>query len=76
VVASFDTNQVTISGGTTAHAVGDAIGFLTWFPNSGLTAQTTSANGNYAFPVRGISINITAGTGTVIAELTQASAPR
>lgn len=37
----------------------------TWIANTGLTAQTTTKDGNYAFPVRGIRLNVTAGTGTV-----------
>jgi hypothetical protein len=36
-----------------------------WLPNTGLTAQTASKDGNYAFPVRGIRLNVTAGTGSV-----------
>lgn len=36
-----------------------------WLPNIGLTAQTASKDGNYAFPVRGVRLNVTAGTGTV-----------
>lgn len=36
-----------------------------WLPNTGLTAQTASKDGNYAFPVRGVRLNVSAGTGTV-----------
>lgn len=36
----------------------------TWFKNSGLTDQSGNANGNYAYPVNGISINVTSATGT------------
>jgi hypothetical protein len=36
-----------------------------WLPNTGLTAQTASKDGNYAFPVRGVRLNVTAGTGSV-----------
>lgn len=35
---------------------------LTWFPNSGLSGLSSNANGNYAYPVTGIRLNITAGT--------------
>lgn len=75
-VAAFDTNGVTLSGAAAGIVAGDLISFLSWFINSGFSGATGSANGNYAFPVRGISINITAGTGTVIAELTQATTPQ
>lgn len=46
----------------------------TWFQNSGITAQSTNANGNYAFPVRAIRLNVSAGssTGTVTMILLQA----
>jgi hypothetical protein len=43
-----------------------------WFVNTGISAATANANGNYAYPVNGISINITAGTGSVTAYLLQA----
>lgn len=49
------------------------LGSVTWFPNSGITAATANANGNYQFPVRFISINITAGTGTITATFIQAT---
>lgn len=41
----------------------------TWFPNSGLTAQTTSKDGNYAAPVAAVRLNVTAytsGTATLV----------
>jgi hypothetical protein len=75
-VSSFGSNTVTMSGVAAGVLAGDLISFLTWFPNSGLNAQTANANGNYAFPVRGISINVTAGTGTVIADFIQATTPQ
>jgi hypothetical protein len=34
----------------------------TWFSNTGITAQSSNANGNYAFPVVGIRLNVN-GTG-------------
>jgi hypothetical protein len=47
-----------------------------WFQNSGITGATTNSNGNYQFPVRGISINVTGGSGTVIGTFIQATFPR
>lgn len=44
----------------------------TWFPHASLAAQTTSKDGNYAFPVQGIRIRVTAGTGTVQLAILQA----
>lgn len=46
----------------------------TWFTNSGITAKSTNQDGNYAYPVRAIRLNVTAGssTGTVTMTLIQA----
>lgn len=46
-----------------------------WLPNSGLTAKTASSDGNYAFPVRAIRLNIASGTGTVTLTAIQSNAP-
>ncbi len=40
-------------------------GTATWYTHSSLTGQTGAADGNYAFPVTGIRVRVTAGTGTV-----------
>ena len=37
----------------------------TWFNHPTLALLTASSDGNYAFPVRGIRLNVTAGSGTV-----------
>jgi hypothetical protein len=53
-------------------------GFLssgaTWFQHSTLSAQSSNASGNYAFPVTAIRLNVTAGssTGTTTVTLIQA----
>jgi len=44
----------------------------TWYSHATVAAQSTSQDGNYAFPVRGIRVNITAGTGSVIMTVLQA----
>lgn len=48
----------------------------TWFQNSGISAKSTNQDGNYAFPVVGIRLNVTAGssTGTTTMTLLQAGA--
>lgn len=46
----------------------------TWLPNSGITAATTNINGNYAFPVRAIRVNILSSTATGIVTVTFAQA--
>jgi hypothetical protein len=40
-------------------------------PASGLSGETTNADGNYAFPVRCVRVNATAGTGSVAMTLLQ-----
>lgn len=63
---------------TVQHTFDDvyALGFVpasaTWYNHSTVADATASADGNYAFPVRGIRVNITAGTGSVIATVLQA----
>lgn len=44
----------------------------TWFNHPTLVSQTTSADGNYAFPVRAVKVLINSGTGTAAATLLQA----
>lgn len=63
---TFD-NIDNVSGTSAANA--------TWFTNSGITATTVSCNGNYAFPVRAIQINITTSSSTafVVATFIQAT---
>ena len=46
----------------------------TWFTNASFTSTTANQDGNYAFPVRAIRINQSAGTGSIIATLIQAGA--
>lgn len=43
----------------------------TAFKHSSLTAQTANKDGNYAFPVRAIRINNTAGTGSTTLTILQ-----
>lgn len=50
----------------------DAAVTPTWFSHSTLTAKTAAADGNYAFPVRGIKILVNSGSGTVTAKIIQA----
>jgi hypothetical protein len=44
----------------------------TWFNHSVVNGVTASTDGNYAFPVMGIRINMTAGTGTATMTVIQA----
>ena len=44
----------------------------TWFNHPSVAGVTSSIDGNYAFPVRAIRINMTAGTGSVVLTAIQA----
>jgi len=44
---------------------------MVWFPNSGITAASTNATGNYAYPIRAIRLNVvTAGSSTQTVTMT------
>jgi len=48
----------------------------TWFANTGLSAKTASLDGNYAFPVTGIRLRVTAHTaGTATMTVIQSGTP-
>lgn len=58
---------VVISGTLTysvEHTFDDLLGGVTatWFPNATVAAQSTSKDGNYAYPVTAIRLNVTAYT--------------
>lgn len=46
------------------HTFDDILGgaTATWFPHTSVAAQTTNKDGNYAFPVTAIRLNVTAWT--------------
>ena len=47
----------------------------TWFPNTGITTKSTNTDGNYAYPVSAIRLNVataSSSTGTVTIKLIQA----
>ena len=47
----------------------------TWFNHPSLAAQTATADGNYAFPVRAIRIFLNSGSGTVTLTIIQSGMP-
>ena len=49
-----------------------ADGFTTWFSHPTVAAETANADGNYAFPVTGVKLLVTAGDGTATLNLIQA----
>lgn len=78
---------VAVSGGATLtytvqHTFDDvwAAGFdptnAVWYPNSSLAAKTASLDGNYAYPVTAVRLNVTAWTsGTATMTVVQAGMP-
>ncbi len=72
----IDTNDVRISyavsvSGTVTYTVQHSLDGITFFDNTDNSAQTTSQDGNYVFPVRSIRVNVTAGTGTATLHVRQ-----
>lgn len=67
---------VTVSGTVTytvQHTFDDpGVGFTTWFSHPTIFDETTNQDGNYAFPVTGIKLLVTAGSGTATMNLVQA----
>jgi len=58
---------------TVQHTFDDpGIGFTTWFDHPSVASESTSQDGNYAFPVTGIKILVNSGGGTAVMNLVQA----
>lgn len=72
-------DKIDISGGGGQGAVGIGLGTTaanaTWVDNPGITAATAVINGNYAFPVQAIRVQIQSATatGVVVATFVQAT---
>lgn len=49
-----------------------AVGFTTWFTHPTVVNENANADGNYAFPVTGVKVVVTADTGTATLNLVQA----
>ena len=49
-----------------------AVGFSTWYSHPTIAGKTDNQDGNYAFPVTGIKVLVTAGDGTATMNLLQA----
>ena len=58
---------------TVQHTFDDpADGFSTWFDHPTVATETTNQDGNYAFPITGVKVVITSGSGAVTMKLVQA----
>lgn len=66
---------VVVSGTVTysvQHTFDDpATGFSTWFSHPTVAGESANADGNYAFPVTGVKLLVTAGSGTATMNLVQ-----
>lgn len=49
-----------------------AVAFTTWYAHPTIAAKTDNQDGNYAFPVTGVKVLVTAGDGTATLNLIQA----
>ena len=67
---------VVVSGTVTysvQHTFDDpAIGFTTWFSHPTIAGKSNNQDGNYAFPVTGVKLLVTAGEGSATMNLIQA----
>lgn len=58
---------------TIQHTFDDpAVGFSVWYSHPTIAAKTDNQDGNYAFPVTGVKVLVTAGAGTATLNLIQA----
>ena len=58
---------------TVQHTFDDpAVGFSIWYSHPTIASETDNQDGNYAFPVTGIKVLVTAGAGTAAMNLLQA----
>ena len=72
----FDTEDIRISyavvvTGTVNYTVQHSLDGLNFFDNSDNTAQTTSQDGNYIFPVRAVRVKYNSGSGSFVFNLRQ-----
>ena len=83
IVVNTNTNPCNIGFGVTVdsgsptytvqHTFDDpAVGFTTWFDHPTVAGETTNQDGNYAFPITGVKVVISSGTGVVTMKLVQA----
>lgn len=73
----FETKEIRVSYGVTVtgsvvYTVQHSLNGITFYDNTDNTAQTTSRDGNYIFPVRSVRVNLVSGTGSVVLDIRQA----
>lgn len=76
-ISPFNVGFGVIATGTVTYTVqhtfdDPAVGFSVWYSHPTIAAKTDNQDGNYAFPVTGIKVLVTAGDGTATMNLLQA----
>jgi hypothetical protein len=76
-ISPFNVGFGVIATGTVTYTVqhtfdDPAVGFSVWYSHPTIAAKTDNQDGNYAFPVTGVKVLVTAGTGTATLNLIQA----
>ena len=76
-ISPFNVGFGVIATGTVTYTIqhtfdDPAVGFSVWYPHPTIAAKTDNQDGNYAFPVTGVKVLVTAGTGTATLNLIQA----
>ena len=76
-ISPFNVGFGVVVSGTVTYSVqhtfdDPAVGFTTWFSHPTIAAKSDNQDGNYAFPVTGIKVLVTAGAGTATINLIQA----
>jgi len=76
-LSPFNVGFGVVATGTVTYSVqhtfdDPAVGFTTWFTHPTIADKTDNQDGNYAFPVTGIKVLVTAGDGSATLKLVQA----
>ena len=76
-ISPFNVGFGVIATGTVTYTIqhtfdDPAVGFSVWYSHPTIAAKTDNQDGNYAFPVTGIKVLVTAGTGSATLNLVQA----
>lgn len=76
-ISPFNVGFGTVVTGTVTYTIqhtfdDPGVGFTTWYSHPTVVDEDANADGNYAFPVTGVKILVTAGDGSVTLKLVQA----
>lgn len=71
-VNPFNIGFGVVVAGTVTYSVQHTFDGTNWFNHSTVTGLSANADGNYAFPVKQIRVNVSAGTGSATLTMIQA----